>query len=530
MQHALVARRWALATLCAVLFLTFLDNTIVSVVLGAIEITLHSGVVALQWVVDGYALVFAALMLFGGSVGDLLGRKKVMLVGVAIFCVGSVISAVAVNTNMVIAGRVVMGLGAAASEPGTLSMLRQVYPEGRARARALGAWSAISGLALALGPVIGGALVGLSGWRDVFWFNVIFGGIAFFVAWLMLPESSDPEGRKLDIPGLVFGAVALGALTFAIIEGEMIGYTTWWIILLFVVGAAAIYGFYRAEARSPDPVIDLSFFRNRAFVGPNIVVCIAYFGIFALFFTVALYLQFVVSLGGYQVALIFVPMMATLILGSAVAGFWVSESGPRTPMVVGCVIAAAGILLTDALITSHATFATISWPMAIAGAGFGLVLVPVTSTVLGVVPAERSGMAASATNTARQLGAVFGVAILGSLIYGQLAHTVSHRMSVLGIPQRYFPEILGHLTHAAGIAPPPGVHVPVGKFVATLTHGAYAGFGTGLDVALILSGALLAISAVISAFSAPRLLGVAGEPRSGGVHAAGAVGPSKSAH
>ena len=172
----------ALATLCAVLFLTFLDNTVVSVGLADVQSSLHAGMTSLQWVVNGYALTFAAFMLAGGTLGDILGRKKVMLAGVAVFCAGSIVAALAPNVDVLIAGRVVMGLGAAASEPGTLSIIRHVYPDRRTRADALGVWAAVSGLALALGPVIGGVLVGLWSWRAIFWFNLVFGAVAFLMA------------------------------------------------------------------------------------------------------------------------------------------------------------------------------------------------------------------------------------------------------------------------------------------------------------------------------------------------------------
>src|SRR5947209_9784505 len=171
----------ALATLCAVLFLTFLDNTVVSVALADIQTTLHSGVTQLQWIVDGYLLAFAGLMLAGGTLGDLLGRKKVMLGGVAVFCAGSLVAALAPGNDVLIAGRVLMGIGAAASEPGTLSMIRHIYPEQGQRTRALGAWTAVSGAALALGPISGGVLGGSVGWRGVFWFNLAAGALVLAV-------------------------------------------------------------------------------------------------------------------------------------------------------------------------------------------------------------------------------------------------------------------------------------------------------------------------------------------------------------
>src|ERR1700677_2435847 len=188
------AQSAALATLCIVLFLTFLDNTVVSVGLADVQSSLHAGITSLQWVVNGYALTFAAFMLAGGTLGDMLGRKKVMLAGVAVFCAGSVVAATAPNVDLLIGGRIIMGLGAAASEPGTLSIIRHVYPDRRTRADALGVWAAVSGLALALGPVIGGVLVGVSDWRAIFWFNLAVGTVAFVMALAWVPETSDRGG------------------------------------------------------------------------------------------------------------------------------------------------------------------------------------------------------------------------------------------------------------------------------------------------------------------------------------------------
>lgn len=505
---------WALATVCAVLFLTFLDNTIVSVIVGDIDLDLHAGVSELQWVVDGYALAFAALMLTGGSLGDILGRKKVMLAGIVIFGVGSLVCAEASSAAMLIAGRVVMGVGAAACEPGTLSVLRHLFPDPRPRARALGAWSAVSGLALALGPVIGGALDGYSGWRSIFWFNVGFGLLVLIAAAMTVPETADPQGRRLDLLGLGTGAAALAVVTFAIIEGETVGYATWWIPLLFVVGAAAAAGFVVAERRVADPVLDLRFFRDRSFTGPNTVVCVTYFGIFAIFFLVALYLQLVVGRSGYQIAVTFLPMMAVMVVGSALTGRWVAIAGPRLPMTIGCGLAAAGVLLTDSFLSRTVSTGTLSWTLAVAGAGFGLVLVPVTSTVLAVVPAARSGMAASATNTSRQLGAVFGVAVLGSLVYGQLASGIGTTLRHLGVPARYHDGVVASVTHGTIPAnPAPNVsHVNPFRFAEQIIDTAYRSFGSGMHISLVLAGALIAAAGVVAAFSAPRRTPAAASP------------------
>jgi len=214
---------WALATITLVLFLTFLDNTIVSVVLANVQSALHAGVSSLQWVVNGYALTFAAFMLSFGTLGDIFGRKKVMLAGVGIFCAGSVLCALALDVNALIAGRVVMGIGAAASESGTLSMIRHLYAGRTARARALGVWAAVSGLALGLGPVIGGALTGLWSWRAIFWFNLFFGAAALVAAAMVLPENADPQNRRIDLPGAALGAAALGSVVNGQLTNNLVG-------------------------------------------------------------------------------------------------------------------------------------------------------------------------------------------------------------------------------------------------------------------------------------------------------------------
>jgi EmrB/QacA subfamily drug resistance transporter len=424
----------ALATLLFVLFLTFLDNTIVTVVLANVQSDLHASVSQLQWVVNGYALTFASLMLSFGTVGDLFGRKKVMLAGVAVFCAGSVIAAVAPTTDVLIAGRVVMGIGAAASEPGTLSMIRHLYPERGARARSLGIWAAVSSLGLALGPLIGGLLVFGWSWRAIFWFNVLFGVLAFTSAAIVLPESSDPVKARFDIPGFVLGALALGLLTFGIILGETAGYRTWWIILLFLLSVAAAIAFVVAELRAKNPVLNVRYFKKPAFASSNVIAFTAYFGTFAIFFMVALYLQVVVGVSPLGLALNFVPLAVGMVLASLLTGRWVALWGPRIPMATGCLLAGIGILLTNAQISPHVGVGQIGWTMFIAGVGVGTAMVPVTSASLGSVPAKHSGMAASATNTFRELGAVVGVAVLGSIVNGQLTVNLVRKLTAIGIP------------------------------------------------------------------------------------------------
>ena len=328
-------RSLALAVLCTILFLTFLDNTIVSVGLGSVQVGLHAGVSSLQWVVSAYALTFAAAMLAFGMVGDEFGRKRTLLIGAGIFCAGSVLSALAPNVGVLIAGRAVMGLGAAASEPGTLSLLRHIYPEARLRTWAIGVWTAVSGLALALGPVIGGALIGLwttiggsapatipgappgpspDGWRAIFWFNVVFGLAALIAGMIVLPESSDPDAHRVDISGTVLFAAALAAFTFAIINAENDGFGDPVVIALLCLSAVAAVAFFYRERRAAHPLLDLKYLRVPRVRTSIVVAFCAYFATFAVFFFTALYLYEVANETGYKIALTYLPMTVLLIL------------------------------------------------------------------------------------------------------------------------------------------------------------------------------------------------------------------------
>ncbi len=503
--------RLSLATLSLILFLTFLDNTIVSVTLSDIQSTLHVGVTGLQWVVSAYALVFASLMLAAGTVSDLLGRKKVMLAGVAIFCAGSVLGALAPDVAVLWAARGIMGLGAAASEPGTLSMIRHLYSDRRERARALGVWAAVSGLALAAGPVIGGALVGVWSWRAVFWFNLFFGLLALVGGLMVLPENSDPQaGRRFDFAGFFLGAAALACTTFAIIAGETSGYRSWWVITLFVAGGATFLAFIFFERTAGNPILNVSFFRKPAFSGAVFTAFAAYFGVFSIFFFVSLYLEVVGSESGYKVALDFLPMAAAMIIGSAFTGRWVAEMGPRIPMVFGCAAGTAGIVLTAIYLTPTSGVTSIGWTLAVAGLGFGVAVVPITSVALAAIPAEHSGMAASTTNTSRELGAVAGVAILGSVVNAQLTVRLAARLKHLCLISSHGHCVLPAIRFKSLIVTAVTTGTISGQvkqyeknksfttIVDKVTKAAYGAFTNGLHLSLAIAAALMLISMVIA--------------------------------
>jgi EmrB/QacA subfamily drug resistance transporter len=498
------SRGAALAALCAILFLTFLDNTIVSVALADIQTSLSASVSDLQWIVDGYMLMFAALMLTGGTLGDLFGRKKVMLAGVVVFCAGSVVAAVAHSTGVLITGRLVMGIGAAASEPGTLSLIRHIYPERAARARALGVWAAVSGLALALGPVIGGVLADGPGWRKIFWFGFGFGALSLGAAAVTLTESKDPEGRKLDVPGLVTGACAITAATFAVISGENRGYRTWWIDGLFVLAAVLVVAFVLIEQRSPDPVVRLEFFRNPTFTAANVVAFATNLSVFSVFFFTALYLQLISNFTGNQVALVFTSLAVAMIVAGLAAGRWTARVGPKVPMVVGCGLAGVGLLLVDRQLTVTTSIGELAWPLAIAGVGFGIALVTMTAAVLGIVPPAQSGMAASTVNTSRELGGVFGVAVLGAVVNAQLTTGLSEKLVKLHIPLVYRKVVIEFVTTGGNITSAensPGVKGHT-RLIARVLVAAEDSAGHGVHLALQIAAGVVLAAGVVAAFAA----------------------------
>ena len=515
-------RAVALGVLCTILFLTFLDNTIVSVGLGAVQVGLKAGVSSLQWVISAYALTFAAAMLAFGMVSDEFGRKKVMLIGAGIFCAGSVLSALAPNVQTLIAGRAIMGLGAAASEPGTLSMLRHLYPEERIRARAVGVWTAVSGLALALGPVIGGALIGVwttiggsapptvpglppgpnpDSWRAIFWFNVAFGLAALIAGAFVLPENSDPDAHRVDISGTVLGAAALTAFTFAVIDAENDGFGAPSVIALLCLSAVATAAFFYRESRAAHPLLDLKFLRVPRFLTANIVAFCAYFATFAVFFFTALYLYEVANETGYKIALTFLPMTVLMIAAAILAGRWSTAVGAGPSILAGCLLFTAGLLLTTVTLNPNPSYAPLALSLVLVGVGVGATVVPVTSSALSAVPPERSGMAASATNTSREIGAVTGVAILGALVNAQLRSSLTASMNALHIPHTFQAIAIqiietGGLTGQTGQGSVGSAASGQAALITEMTHAAYNAFYTGLRAALVLSAILVFLGGI----------------------------------
>ncbi len=485
-------QRAALGAVLGVVFLTFLDTTIVSVTLGDLETDVGAGVISLQWVINAYALSFASLMLVGGWLGDRFGRRRLMIIGVVVFCAGSLVCALSDNATAIIIGRAVMGAGAAASEPGTLSVLRQLYPDRRERARALGAWSAVSGLALALGPVIGGLLVGAGDWRSVFWFNLALGVVLLAAVARYVPDSRDRGAGRFDVGGFLLATAGVGCVVYAAISGEYRGFGDPLIVALFVVGAACLIAFWPVESRVAAPMVDPAFVRAPIVRAALFAGFAVYFGVFAIFFLTALYLDIGLHYSGWRLAGMFAPMAVTIVVGGLGTGPWVARGGARPPLVVGCALAALGMVCAGVLVGGGADldFWLLSLALALAGLGFGITVVPLTSAVLSQVPGRHSGVAASITNTARQLGAVVGVAALGAIVNVHLKDGVAEYLS--GNP-------LGALLKGGVIDILENGGTAGGFSLQDVPAPFAAAFVDGLQVSLFAAAALTALAGLVAA-------------------------------
>jgi EmrB/QacA subfamily drug resistance transporter len=441
-------RRWlVLLAMVFGLFMPMLDHLVVNVALPTIQRELGAGISGLQWIVDAYTLTFAALLLTGGSLGDLYGRKRFYLVGLTVFTIASAMSGFSTTTEQLVATRALQGVGAALLVPGTLSIISSTF-SGKERGAAIGIWGAIAGLAIAVGPVVGGYLVEHVSWESVFFINVPIGIVALVFAAMVVPESRDRSGaRRVDPAGLVFGTGAVSALTYALIEGNSRGWTDARIVASFIVTVALVVAFLVVEARSASPMLPLSFFRNRTFSAANVVAALMFFAMIGTVFFLALYLQNVRGYSPTQAGLRLLPFSVTILVFAPIAGKISDRKGSRGFMSAGPLMTAAGLalLLSTDVDTSYA--ALILPAFVVMGIGWAITLAPMTSAVMGSVEPSRAGIASAVTNTSRELGGVLGVAAVGALVTSTFTRAFTTRLMEAGMSR---PEAAGIVARVGG--------------------------------------------------------------------------------
>ncbi|MFL5887384.1 MAG: MFS transporter [Thermoleophilaceae bacterium] len=410
-----MSRRQILLVACFGLFFVQLDVTIVNVALKPIASGLGTGTATLQWVVDGYALALSALILSAGDVADLVGRKRVFIAGLAIFGASSTVCALAPSAAVLVAGRALQGVGAAALLPTSLAIVNHAFPNPRERAQAIGVWAGVSALALVSGPVIGGALVSALGWRAVFWLNVPLCTLAIVLARRVVPESSDPRGRAIDIPGQALAIVTLGALVFAVIEGRRLGWGSPAIVIAAAVSIAALAAFIRTELRARHPMLDLRYFRSPRFSGANAASGLMNLGMLGWLFAFSLFLQRTQGHSPIETGVRLVPVFAPLALLAPLGGRLASTVGARIPAAGGLALSGAAIIGLESA-NAGTAYSSMWLPLALAGLGLAAATPALVSAATAAVPKERAGIAAGVNNGARQTGGAVGVAVIGGIV------------------------------------------------------------------------------------------------------------------
>ena len=418
-ELSLQRRYLVLAICCMSLFIVGLDSTIVNVALPDIGRTFRAPVSGLQWTIDAYTLVLAALLMLSGSTADRLGRRRVFQVGLGLFTIGSLLCSLAPGLGWLVAFRMLQAVGGSMLNPVAMSIITNTFTKPAERARAIGVWGGVFGLSMAMGPVVGGALVDSVGWRGVFWVNIPVGIAAILFTALFVPESKAARARRPDPIGQVLIIAMLGSLTYGIIEGPSYGWGSARILAFFAVTVIAVVAFLLYEPRRADPLIDIRFFRSLPFSGATLTAVSAMAALGGFLFLITLYLQDVRGFRPLIAGLFLLPMAAAMAVSAPLAGRMLARSGARAPLLIaGTGIAAGGVLLTQLTNSSAPGYLVLAF--LVFGIGIGFVNAPITNSAVSGMPRSQAGVASGIASTSRQVGSSVGVAVMGSVLAANL--------------------------------------------------------------------------------------------------------------
>jgi EmrB/QacA subfamily drug resistance transporter len=422
-----------LAICCMSLLIMGLDTTIVNVALPSIRRELHASVAGLQWTISAYTLVIASLLVLAGSTADRVGRRRVFQIGLVVFSLGSLLCGLAGSLELLVAFRVLQAIGGSMLNPVAMSIIRNVFEDPRERAMAIGAWGAVFGLSMALGPVVGGGLVDASSWRLIFFVNVPIGVAAIALTFLYVPESRASRPRSLDPGGQALVIAALATLTYAIIEGPRHGWTSAEIVSLFALSAACFATLAWWELRRPEPLLELRFFRSAPFSGASAIAVLAFAAMGGFLFLNTLYLQDVRGLSPLHAGLYMLPMAGMLVVFSPLSGRLIGRVGSRPSLVL-----AAVMLITSAVMLTRITPSTPTGYLLaayfLAGIGIGFINPPITNTAVSGMPPSQAGVASAIASTSRQIGMTLGVALIGAIAGGSIPGSIGHSFAAATHP------------------------------------------------------------------------------------------------
>lgn len=491
-------RRWlALVVLCVALLMVNLDNTVLNVALPTLVRDLSATSSQLQWIVDSYVIVFAGLLLVAGSLADRIGRKRTFLAGLVLFAGGSAWAAFSGSVGLLIAARASMGVGAALMMPSTLSIITHMFSDPHERQRAIGAWAGTSGFGIALGPIIGGALLAKFWWGSVFLINVPVAIVGLALALPLVPDSRNSEALRPDFIGSLLSVTGLTLIVWSIIEAPARGWSSPWVIGAGAAGLAVLAAFAFWERASSHPMLKLGFFRARRFSVAVGALGLAMFGMFGALFLMTQFLQFDLGYSALQAGIRVVPAAGAVVLVAPLSAVAVRLAGPRLTIAAGLLFIAAGLWQVAG--SGAADYLSIVPGMIAVGCGVGLAIPAGTASVMGSVPTDHAGVGSATNGTFLQVGGALGVAIIGSLQSTRYQHLMTTGLAPYHVPRAVEQVILGSIGGAQEVAGRIGG--TTGQLLARLARSAFV---SGMNLGLVVGGAVVAAGGLLALAAFPR--------------------------
>ena len=465
---------WILAATIIGSAMAFIDSTVTNVALPQIQVRLGATALDAQWIVESYALFLSALILVGGSLGDHYGRRRIFTLGIIIFTLASVWCGLSTSPEMLIAARAVQGVGGALLVPGSLAIISASF-DGEDRGKAIGTWAGLSGVTTALGPILGGFLVENVSWRAAFLINVPLAIVVLLIAYRHVPESRDPDARKLDIPGAALATLGLGGVVYGLISSAEAGFDSVRVIVALVLGVGALVAFVLWERRTEEPMMPLSMFRSRNFSGANILTLLLYAGLGgALYFLPFLLIQ-VHEYSATAAGSSFLPFTIITFLMSRWAGGLIIRYGARLPLTIGPIVAAAGFVLF-ALPGPEGSYWTTFFPaIVVLGLGMSLVIAPLTTTAMNSVSGRHSGLASGVNNAVARTAGLLAIPILGIFVFLVFSGSLDERVQDLNLSPKAQQQLEAEKVNLGGAEVPPGVNEETGEKIQTAVERSFLG-------------------------------------------------------
>jgi EmrB/QacA subfamily drug resistance transporter len=488
-------RWWTLAAMCFALFMIMLDNTVVNVALPSIQEDLGASLSGLEWTVNVYTLTFAVLLVTGGRLGDILGRRRMFLFGVVVFALSSAGIGLAPDQGWLVAGRAVQGIGAAFMMPATLSIITVAFPA-EERGKAIGTWAGVSALALAIGPVVGGALAEYVSWRAIFFLNLPVAVGAVVVTLFAAQESRDETTHhSIDWPGIVAISAGLTALVLALVEGNAWGWGSPEVVALLATAAVGLIAFALIEPRVREPMVEFSLFRSKTFLGANLVAFVVSFAMLAMFFFIALYMQNMLGYSAVEAGVRFLPSTLMIVLIAPLAGRLADKVGPRPLMVAGLALTTLALVL-QTRIDVDTGYGLLLPAFILMGIGMALVMSPMSTAAMNAVPPAKAGVASGILSMSRMVGGTFGVAAIGALFQHLARNQLADELAGTGVTAAQRERLVENLGGSGGDGgvPAQAIDAAHNAFIHALSNGMW------------LSAGVSAVGAVVALFLiAPKL-------------------------